>query len=118
MSEAYDRERLVELFGDDADALAEIEREFLDTARSAHREIGDTEDFEAIARAAHRLKGAAGMIGATGLAGIADALERAAKGCDLAGVRRLDDALTQEVTRVAAQAGGDQARGRSITVAE
>jgi len=118
MSPAYDRDRLIELFGGDPAALAEIEREFLDTARGAHREICETEDPETIARAAHRLKGAAGMIGAVTLGGIADAVERAAKGRDLPGVRSLDDALAQEVARVAAQAGADQARGRSITVAE
>ena len=118
MSPAYDRDRLIELFGGDAATLAEIEREFLDTARGVHREIRKTENLETIARAAHRLKGTAGMIGAVTLGRIADAVERAAKGGDLPGVRSLDDALAQEVARVAAQAGADQARGRSITVAE
>ena len=33
MSPAYDRDKLVELFGDDPATLAEVEREFLDTAR-------------------------------------------------------------------------------------
>ena len=118
MSQAYDRDRLVELFGGDEATLAEIEREFLDLAWSAHREIRDTEDCAAIARAAHRLKGAAGAIGAMALGGIADAVERAAKGRDLPGIRGFDDALAQEVARVVAQAGANQARGRSITVAE
>lgn len=118
MTEAYDRDRLVELFGGDAATLAEIEREFLDLARIAHREMRDTEDFAAIARAAHRLKGAAGAIGADALSKVAAAVEHAAKGGDLPGVRRLDDSLAQEVARVAAQAGANQARGRSITVAE
>ncbi|WP_422011409.1 Hpt domain-containing protein [Reyranella sp.] len=118
MSPAYDRDRLIELFGGDAATLAEIEREFLATARGAHGEIRETENLETIARAAHRLKGVAGMIGAVTLCRIADSVERAAKGGDLKGVRSLDDALAQEVARVAAQAGADQARGRSITVAE
>jgi HPt (histidine-containing phosphotransfer) domain-containing protein len=118
MSQAYDRNRLVELFGGDAVTLAEIEREFLDTAQGAHREIRGTEDCKVIARAAHQLKGASGMIGATALGRIADAVECAAMDRDLASVRRLDDALAQEVARVAAQASVDQARGRSITVAE
>ena len=118
MSPAYDRDRLIELFGGDPAALAEIEREFLDTAWGAHREIREAEDLDTIARAAHRLKGTAGMIGAVTLGRIADAVERAAKGGDLKGVRGLDVALAQEVARVAAQAGADQARGRSITVAE
>ena len=82
--------------------LAEIEREFLDTARGAHREIRDTEDFETIARAAHRLKGASGMIGAVALGAIAAAVERAAIARDLPAVRGLGHALEQEVARVAA----------------
>ena len=35
---AYDRTKLVELFGEDPKTLAEVEREFLETARVA--EIG------------------------------------------------------------------------------
>ena len=37
--QAYDRDKLVELFGDDPRTLAEVEREFLDTARDVAREI-------------------------------------------------------------------------------
>ena len=118
MTEAYDRGRLVDLFGDDPVTLAEVEREFLDTARGAEREIRATDDLAAIARAAHRLKGASGMIGAAALSQIADAVERAAKAHDLRGVRRLGEALAQQVARLANQAGPDQARGLSITVAE
>ena len=105
MSEAYDRNRLVDLFGDDVDTLAEVEREFLDTARGAEREIRATDDLETIARAAHRLKGASGMIGAAALSRIADAVERAAKARDLSSVRQLDETFSQEVMRVALQAG-------------
>ena len=123
MSEAYDRNRLVELFGDDAATLAEIEREFLETAQVARSEICETEELETIARSAHRLKGASGMVGAVALGRIAEALERAAIAGDLPRVRGLDGAFAQEVTRVAlqvgaAQAGVAQTRGRSITVAE
>ncbi len=102
---AYDREKLVELFGDDPRTLAEVEREFLDTARVAAREITDTDDFTAIARAAHRLKGASGMIGAPALRRIAEAIERAAKAQDLPTVRRLREMFDPEVRRVADQAG-------------
>lgn len=105
MSEAYDRNRLVDLFGDDTATLAEVEREFLDTARGAEREIRTTDDLETIALAAHRLKGASGMIGATALSRIADAVERAAKARDLSSVRQLDETFSQEVMRVALQAG-------------
>ncbi len=105
MSDAYDRNRLVDLFGDDRETLAEVEREFLDTARGAEREIRATDDLETIARAAHRLKGASGMIGAAALSRIADAVERAAKARDLSSVRRLDERFREEVTRAAVQAG-------------
>ena len=43
MSAAYDRDKLVELFGNDP-TLAEVEREFFDTAREAAREIAATDD--------------------------------------------------------------------------
>jgi HPt (histidine-containing phosphotransfer) domain-containing protein len=105
MIEAYDRARLVELFGDDPLALAKVEREFLDTARIAEREIRSTDDFIAIARAAHRLKGASAMIGAAALEQVAEALERVAKAEDLPSVHRLHDMFSREVKRVAAQVG-------------
>jgi HPt (histidine-containing phosphotransfer) domain-containing protein len=105
MSEAYDREKLVELFGNDPETLAEVEREFFDTAREAEHEISGTDDLEVIARAAHRLKGASGMIGAASLRQIAEAVERAAKADDLSSVRRMHDVFRREVQRVADQAG-------------
>jgi HPt (histidine-containing phosphotransfer) domain-containing protein len=102
---AYDRERLVELFGDDPKTLAEVEHEFVKTARDAEREIAAADDLGVIGRAAHRVKGASGMIGAAALHKIAEALERAAKAGDLAGVRGLQMIFSQEVRRVADQAG-------------
>ena len=105
MSDAYDREKLVELFGDDPATLAEVEREFFDTAREAEREISGTDDLATIARAAHRLKGASGMIGAEKLHQIAAAVERAAKASDLTTVRRMHGIFLQEVQHVADQAG-------------
>jgi len=105
MTQAYDRDKLVELFGDDPDTLSEVEREFLDTARVAEREIRNTDDLVAIARAAHRLKGASGMIGAAALRQVAEAVERAAKAEDLPTVRRLHEMFSLEVKRVARQAG-------------
>ena len=114
MSQAYDRDRLVELFGDDPATVAEIEREFVDTARIAEREINATDDFALIARAAHRLKGASGMIGAAGLSRMAEAVERTARAQDLSAVRRLRERFGSEVQRVADQAG----LGRRRIVAE
>ena len=106
MIQAYDRDKLIELFGDDPSTLAEVEREFLDTARTAEREIKETDDFTLIARAAHRLKGASGMIGAARLKAIAEALEIAGKAEDLTAARRLLEVFRHEVNRVAEQVGG------------
>ena len=108
MSKAYDRDRLVELFGDDFRTLAEVEREFLDTARAAEREIGGTDDLAAVARIAHRLKGASAMIGATALGQVAEGIEKAAGAADRPGVRRLHGALSEEVRRVAQQTSAEQ----------
>lgn len=103
---AYDRDKLVELFGDDPGTLAEVEKEFLDTAKVAEREIVGSNDCALIARAAHRLKGASGMIGAASLQTIAEAVEKAAKARDLSGIRRMHDLFAREVKRVADQVGG------------
>jgi HPt (histidine-containing phosphotransfer) domain-containing protein len=105
VSAAYDRDRLVELFGDDPTALAEIEREFFDTVRDAAREIAGTDDLAIIALTAHRLKGASGMIGAVPLHRTAEAIERTAKAKDLQGVRQIQEQLRREFLRVADQAG-------------
>ena len=102
---AYDRARLVELFGDDPKTLAEVEHDFVKTARDAEREIAAANDLAVIGRAAHRVKGASGMIGAVALHKIAEALERAAKAGDLTSVRGLQVIFSQEVRRVAHQAG-------------
>jgi HPt (histidine-containing phosphotransfer) domain-containing protein len=104
MSAAYDRARLAELFGDDPTTLAEIEREFFETARDAAREIAGTDDLATIGRAAHRLKGASGMIGAASLHQVAEAIERTARAHDLIGVRLMQEPLRLEVLRVAEQA--------------
>ena len=105
MSGAYDRGKLVELFGNDPATLADVEREFLETAQEALREIVGSDDLAAIARAAHRLKGASGMIGAETLQQIAEAIELAAIARDLGGVRLVEADLEREVRRVAEQSG-------------
>jgi HPt (histidine-containing phosphotransfer) domain-containing protein len=104
MSRPYDRERLVELFGDDRHTLAEVERDFLETVRSAEREIAGTDDLAVVARVAHRLKGASGMIGAMALCHLASGIEQAAKAADRPGLKRLHGALGEEARRVAEQA--------------
>ncbi len=105
VTEPYDRAKLVELFGNDPKTLAEVEQEFLQTAQGAESEISGTSDCGVIARAAHRLKGASGMIGAAALRQIAEALERAAKAHDLPSVRGMHEVFSQEVRRVADQVG-------------
>jgi HPt (histidine-containing phosphotransfer) domain-containing protein len=102
MSAAYDRGRLVELFGNDPKTVAEVEQEFLDTAREAAREIAASGDAAVIARAAHRLKGASGMIGAGPLRDIAATVESAARINDLPTVRLQSD-FDREVSRVEKQ---------------
>ena len=102
---AYDKARLVELFGNDPKTLAEVEREFVETAREAEREIAGTGDLAIVARAAHRVKGASGMIGATTLHKISEALERTAKAGDQIAVRRMQSIFSREIKRVAEQAG-------------
>ena len=104
-TQAYDRAKLVELFGNDPTTLAEVEHEFLLTAQVAEREIVGASDCGVIARAAHRLKGASGMIGAAVLRQIAEAVERAAKAEDLPSVRRMHEVFSREVRRVAEQVG-------------
>jgi len=107
MSGAYDRGKLVELFGNDPATLADVEREFLETVQEAAREIAGSDDFTAIARAAHRLKGASGMIGAETLQRIAETIEVAAIARDLGGVRRVQADFEREVLRVGEQAASD-----------
>lgn len=107
MRNAYDRDRLAELFGDDRDALAEVEREFLDGARAAQREIVASDDLATVARIAHRLKGASGVIGAIALHRVAEDVERAARAADLTGMRKLRGSLVEEVRRVARQMQAD-----------
>src|SRR5258708_11524127 len=97
--QAYDRDKLIELFGDDPATLAEVEREFLETARTAERENKETDDFIAIARAAHRLKCASAMIGVASLRQIAEAAERAANADDLPTERRLRELFRLAVRR-------------------
>lgn len=103
MNKAYDRAKLAELFGDDPRTLADVEREFLETACAAEREIAGTDDLAAIARVAHRLKGASGMIGAVALSQVAEGIEKSAKAADRLNLKRLYCVLSEEVRRVGEQ---------------
>ena len=76
-----------------------------DELQSIVREVLGTTDPGVIARAAHRLKGASGMIGAEALHAISEAVERTAKAGDMSSVRRLLEAFRSEVRKVADQVG-------------
>jgi HPt (histidine-containing phosphotransfer) domain-containing protein len=86
VSAAYDRDKLVELFGNDPTTLARSSASSSTPPGARARDRRDRRS-RTIARAAHRLKGASGMIGAAPLHQIAEAIERAAKAHDLETVR-------------------------------
>ena len=65
----------------------------------------DGNDAAGVAHEAHRIKGAAGLIGAPALAAVAVRIEGAARAGDLARAHADIDALEAEVTRFAAANG-------------
>lgn len=91
---AFDPRPLQDMFGQEAAVIAAVLATFLDSMRSNLHDLDaavHSSGFEAIAKVAHRVKGAANMSGALGMALAAVHLEQAARdgdarACQFAGV--------------------------------
>ncbi|HTW54300.1 MAG TPA: ATP-binding protein [Stellaceae bacterium] len=100
-----DRDKLAELSGGDERLEREILADFRQAADTDAAELTaaiDSADQEQITRAAHRLKGASGMIGALPLAAICSRIETASRAGDAAAVAAEIAPLQREVERLAA----------------
>jgi HPt (histidine-containing phosphotransfer) domain-containing protein len=100
-----DRSALTGIFGDDAAAIRGVLDDFLDSSQGDLSELTgamDARDADHLMRTAHRIKGAARIIGANALADASYQLELAGRNKDLSRLDQLRGSFLSSLEAVAA----------------